>query len=76
MHLINVQLGKRSYPIYVESGFINEIPRILSKENLDQQWIIISQPVLMDLYGKSLLSDLIKGGFNCKSITLPDGEEA
>ena len=76
MHVINVQLGKRSYPIHVESGLIREIPRILSNNNLDQQWIIISQPVLMDLYGNSLLSDLIKDGFNCKSITLADGEEA
>lgn len=75
MHVINVQLGKHSYPIHIESALLSEVPSILNNANRGQQWVIISQPLLMDLYGNSLVSDLEKAGFNCQSITLTDGEE-
>ena len=76
MHQINVKLGKRSYPIHVEHGLVGKVSKILNKDDFGQQWIIVSQQKLMNLYGNKLTSDLNKVGFNCKSIIIPDGEEA
>ena len=76
MKTIQVQLGERSYPIYMESGLLNKIPSILSDQNDGQRWIIISQYNLMELLGFELQADLKNAGFICDFITLPVGEAA
>ena len=76
MKTIEVHLGKRSYPIYMESNLLMKIPSILSKKNIGQKWIIISQHRLMELFGFELMSLLKENKFNVDFITLPMGETA
>ena len=63
MIIIQVQLGKRSYPIHVKSGLLTDIPKLLTESNHGQKWIIISQYNLMELIGFELMSNLNKAGF-------------
>ncbi|MBL7014726.1 MAG: 3-dehydroquinate synthase [Candidatus Marinimicrobia bacterium] len=76
MKTINVNLEKRSYPIYVENGLIKEIPSILKDHNKDQKWIIISQHRLMEFFGFELMNQLKQAGYSVDYITVPTGETA
>ena len=76
MKIIQVQLGKRSYPIHVKSGLLTDIPKLLTESNHGQKWIIISQHGLMELFGFELMSNLKEQNFNTDYITLPVGEAA
>jgi len=76
MKTIKVHLGDRSYPIYTEKNLLMKIPSILSKKNIGQKWVIISQYRLMELFGFELMSLLKENEFNIDFITLPMGETA
>jgi len=73
---INVSLQHRSYPIIVEKGLINRIPELLSEFEHGQKWVLLAQPVVMELYGDKLQLNLQNSGFNCSSIIIPATEEA
>ena len=76
MNTIQVALNKNSYPIYLENGLIQKIPKILSNKNHGQRWVIISQHSLMELFGFALLSNMKKSNYKIDYITLPNGEAA
>ena len=76
MNTIQVALNKNSYPIYLENGLIQKIPKILSNKNHGQRWIIISQHSLMEVFGFALLSNMKKSNYKIDYITLPNGEAA
>jgi 3-dehydroquinate synthase len=71
MQTLTVELGDRSYPIYIGSG-------VLTRENLllphisGQQVLIVSNDVVAPLYLEKLQSTLT--GKHCDVIVLPDGE--
>ena len=64
MKTIEVHLGERSYPIHMESNLLMKIPSLLSKKNIGQKWVIISQHRLMELFGFELMSLLKENKFN------------
>tara|TARA_Y100000590_G_scaffold460451_2_gene619773 strand:+ start:4413 stop:5483 length:1071 start_codon:yes stop_codon:yes gene_type:complete len=74
MQTIDVMLGRRSYPIHIESGLLNNIPSLLGEVNGDRKWVIISEPKLLDLHGNTLRLNLEGAGFACDVITLEEGE--
>jgi len=76
MKKIQLDLGKRSYPIHVKSGLLENVPDLLVRANHGQKWIIISQHSLMELFGFELMSKLNDKHFKVDYITLPMGEVA
>lgn len=72
MAVLNVDLGSRSYPIYVGPG-------LLSREDLyhrhiaAQEVVVVSDETVAPLYLDGLLASL--PGFNVTCHILPDGEE-
>ncbi len=74
MRTIKVKIKENPYSIYIEHGSLINIPIHLEKYNQGQKWIIITQPNLDKLYGKSLQRLLSKAGFNVKILTIPEGE--
>lgn len=73
MKLLNVQLGERSYPIYIGQ-------RLLADSNLMCQHItgnkvmIVTNTVVAPLYLEQVEASLTSGGKQVDVVTLPDGE--
>jgi len=71
MTTLNVDLGTRSYPIYIESGLLNE-NSLLSQYIHGKRVCIVSNNIVEPLYLAALKSRLTD--FQVDEIILPDGE--
>jgi len=71
MTTLNVDLGTRSYPIYIDSGLLNE-NSLLSKYIHGKRVCIVSNTIVAPLYLATLKSKL--ADFQVDEIILPDGE--
>ncbi|TFH75157.1 3-dehydroquinate synthase [Gammaproteobacteria bacterium LSUCC0112] len=71
MHTLTVELGDRSYPIYVGTGLLTRADLLLPHIN-GQQVLIVSNDVVAPLYLDKLISTL--SDKQCDVIVLPDGE--
>lgn len=75
MKTINVDLGERSYPIWVESGLLERIPELLDISR-DQKWVIITQHDIRGLLGEILVGSLESAGVDVTTLVIKEGEEA
>ncbi|NOZ04097.1 MAG: 3-dehydroquinate synthase, partial [FCB group bacterium] len=64
MNTIQVELGNRSYPIWVKPDLLSDLPDKLQNFNHGQQWVIITQPFLAEEYGSRLVERLKAKDFN------------
>lgn len=71
--LTSVDLGEKSYPIYVERSAINRLGQICDWHLNDASSItLLTSPVIDRLYGEKILASLKSN----KKILVPEGEEA
>ncbi len=75
MEKIRVELGDRSYSIYIGSGNLDEIGERLSRFEFSPKIAIVSNPTVFDLYGKRVKGSLVKEGFEVSEVIIPDGEQ-
>lgn len=75
MNILNVNLGKRSYNIYIERDLLTQLPDLLKKFNIKSQSVLISNPKIFELYGESVIRCLQYADIKCRAIIIPDGEE-
>ncbi len=71
MPTINLDLGLRSYPIYIDSGLLNDA-ELFSAHIRAKRVCIVSNTIVAPLYIESLKANLV--GFEIDEIILPDGE--
>ncbi|MBT8168888.1 3-dehydroquinate synthase, partial [Falsiruegeria litorea] len=71
MATLNLELGERSYPIFIEAGAMNNAVRLTSFIR-GKRICIITNDVVAPLYLESLKSKL--AGFDVDDVILPDGE--
>lgn len=71
MRELTVDLGDRSYPIYIGEQLLDD-PRYLSKHILGKQVFIVTNTSIAPLYLSRLLATL--SGYQVNSVILPDGE--
>jgi 3-dehydroquinate synthase len=71
MTTLNVDLGTRSYPIYIDSGLLNE-NSLLSQYIHGKRVCIVSNNIVEPLYLATLKAKLVD--FQVDEIILPDGE--
>lgn len=71
MMIFEVQLGKRSYPIYIGEGILCE-PEYLSKHVYSDTVFIISNEKVAPLYLEAVLTSCKP--YRCHHLILPDGE--
>ena len=69
-------LQNRSYPIWIENGLINKLPKLLKPLNQKQEWVIFSQKKIINHYGETFINNLKNEGFKVELIIFPDGEGA
>lgn len=72
MRTLQVDLGDRSYPIFIGSGLL-AAAEIIESAVIGSQGLVVTNGVVGPLYLEKLLSSLNIGQLD--SLTLPDGEE-
>lgn len=74
MPTLNVDLGERSYPIYIETGLFNQSGFLLSAIQ-GKQCAIVTNETVAPLYLRSIKKQLDDAGINSFDVILPDGEQ-
>jgi len=72
MKTFNVELGARSYPIFIGGQLLNQ-PQLLAPYICGQKVVVVSNETVAPLYLERLKEGLT--GFDSESVILPDGEQ-
>jgi len=75
MKKVTVGLGKNSYEIHIGPGIIAQVGHWLKENGFSDKLIIITNPVVKQLYGEVLEQNLSKAGFKVRMLLVPDGEK-
>jgi len=74
MKTLTVELGDRSYPIYIESGLFEHAADFIQKHQPHQNIFIITDANVAPLYLQSLKEQLQRADFQVASCVVPAGE--
>lgn len=74
--IVEVDLGDRSYPLYIGSGLLNQ-PELLQRHIHGKQVLVVTNTTIAPLYLDKTIWALTEGNPNIKveSVILPDGEK-
>ncbi|KAJ6817697.1 3-dehydroquinate synthase, chloroplastic [Iris pallida] len=74
--VVNVDLGNRSYPIYIGSGLLDR-PDLLQKHVVGKRVLVVTNSTIAPLYLEKVSEALTVGNPNVsvESVILPDGEK-
>ncbi len=72
MQTFQVELEKRSYPIYIGNGLLSR-PELFSRHIGGQQVMIVSNETIAPLYLQTVRDSLADR--ECQQVILPDGEK-
>jgi 3-dehydroquinate synthase len=73
-HTLNVDLGERSYPIYIGSGIVGE-SELLTRHIHGQSALIVSNETVAPLYLEAVTASLDAAGIRHDEVVLEDGEK-
>ena len=73
MQILNVELGSRSYPIYIGAGLLAR-PELIVERLPQKTAAIVTSSTIAPLYLAALQRTLEGRGVSVEGITLPDGE--
>jgi len=78
MHELIVDLGARSYPIYIGEGLLNEASSYLIKHGISKKSpiMIITDETVAPLYLNALKQQLDEEGFTAATAVVPTGESS
>ena len=71
---LNVEFPHVSYPIHISEAGVEVVPTYLALEFNPGPVILVTNPIVFELYGKALLKALKSKGFAPHLILIPDGE--
>jgi 3-dehydroquinate synthase len=72
MKKLLVELGTRSYPIYIGSGLLNQ-SELFTQHIKARQVVVVTNETIAPLYLDAILTNLLK--FDVETVILPDGEQ-
>jgi 3-dehydroquinate synthase len=75
METLSVNLGDRSYPIYVGEGILSQAGDLLLQTGLRGKVAVVSNPTIAQLYLDALHEALAHSGFEVVPVLVPAGEE-
>jgi len=76
MTTIPVRLNDNSYSILVGDRVLSSLPAALKRLGLGQDAVVITNPSVRRLHGRTLAAALRKGGFSVKFFEIEDSERA
>ena len=74
METITVNLGDRSYPIYVGAGILEQVGALLKQGGIRGKVGVVTNPTVAQLYLDSIHESLTNADFEVTPILIPDGE--
>lgn len=76
MTIVDVNLGDRSYPIYIGPGLLDR-PELLQRHIKGKGVLVVTNTTVAPLYLDKVVADIKHGGANVivESVILPDGEK-
>lgn len=75
LHRVPVDLGEHSYDIVVGYGLRNQLADHLAPWNQGQQWVVLTQQAIFDIYAP-VVDSLRSAGFKIHPIIVPGDESA
>ena len=72
---ILVPLGDRTYPIYIGSNILDDLPLHLEEVEFPQRIALITNDKVNGLFGDQVLNSLRSSGYSVTLILISDGEE-
>jgi 3-dehydroquinate synthase len=75
MEVVNVDLGDRTYPIYVGSGCLGELGARLAETRCGARVAVVTNSTIADLYLGRVMTSLGDARLDAAVIHIPDGEE-
>ena len=75
MNKIVVPLGDRTYPIYLGSGLLDALGRLVREALGEIAVAVVTDDNVAPLYLARALASLEKAGLRVSSVTLPHGEK-
>ena len=75
MEQIRVELGERSYNIFIGSGLLKDIGKTLETFDFSSKVALISNPTVYGFYGKEVSAAIRASGHDLIEVLIPDGEE-
>lgn len=76
IHAKPKSIPDKSYKIFIEKGVLNKLPTFLKKENLGDDFAIITDSKTEKLFGKSLAKHLREKGFRVELFSFEAGEKS
>lgn len=76
MRELTVQLGERSYPIYIGEGILSDIAALFDKHGISRKspLLVITDEHVARHYLDGVMASLEEGGFTAHSAVVPSGE--
>ncbi len=75
MQEVYINLGTRSYSIYIDTGLLPRLGEYLKVLKLTPRVLLVTNPVVGSLYGAAAETALRYAGFEVVRAEIPDGEE-
>jgi 3-dehydroquinate synthase len=75
MITVRVNLGARSYDIYIGSGILNKLGDLARAVSAGDKALLVSNSTVLALYGETVCESLMAGGFEVIPGEMGDGEE-
>ena len=75
MEEVKVNLGPRSYPIYIDQDCIGELGKLLRDFISFNRMVIISDNTVSSLYGDMVTDSLSQAEFLPEVLVIPEGEQ-
>jgi len=76
LQTVMVNLGARSYPVYIGHGILPTLGGLVSSIGAEDVVALVTVPVVRRLYGKAAEETLLKEGVKPEVLEVPDGEMA
>jgi 3-dehydroquinate synthase len=75
MKTLTVNLGDRSYPIYIGEGILPRVGELLKAADLRGKVAVVTNPTVAKHYLTPITQALAQSGFEVVTVLIPDGEE-
>lgn len=72
---VKVELGPRSYPIYIAPGALHELGSCARRHLTGKRALVVTNPTVAKLYGETVRQSLSLAGFVVLWAEIPNGEE-
>ncbi|UCE18949.1 MAG: 3-dehydroquinate synthase [Gemmatimonadota bacterium] len=75
MDHVQVELGDRSYPIYIGGDILGRVGELLKKNGITGRVMVFTNPTVGSMYLEDVLEGFHGEGYGVSSRVVPDGEE-